>query len=86
VIIWSAPSTGEQGSKEFTASRISVEWLRIENGHVLPSPGIGCELACSAEFAPPTIGRERALIGQRQKVRAPMNCFTSASAFALSKP
>ena len=84
--IWSAPPTAEQGSKEFTASWISVEWLRIENGHVLPSPGIGCELACSAQFAPPTIGRERALIGQRQKVRAPMNCFTSASAFALSKP
>ena len=86
MIIWPASSTAEQSGKEFTASWISVEWLCIENGQVLPSPGIGYELACSAEFAPPTIGRERTLFGQRQKVRAPMNCFTSASAFALSKP
>ena len=84
MVIWCAPSTGEQGSQEFRASRIGIEQLRIENGHVLPSPGI-YQLSVLRRGCAPDHGRERA-IRQRQKVRAPMNCFTSASALALSTP
>ena len=35
---------------------------------------------------PPTAVPGGVVLRQGQKVRSPMNCFTSASAFALSKP